>query len=149
MQASLNLMINLKLWWESSDSKVSFQWKRTLLGVNTYSKTFPEDIFVVSKKVYIKLTWGLNLIGPVLLQEPESCANENFTVAKSFSQHKRPSIILRSNFHRECNSRWCSCFFWCKMSFLLFHSKCDWFASKRNMTVLTFLIWSSWPLTHH
>jgi len=81
-------MINLKLWWESLDSKVSFQWKRTLLEVNACSKTFLQDIFVVSKKVYIKLILSQGLLRQICFKNIKVVKGKTLLFSKG--SHNQP-----------------------------------------------------------
>ena len=91
-------MINLKLWWESSDPEVFFQRKRALLEVNANSKSFPEDIFVVSKKVYIKVTSSLVLLSQVCFKKMKVNQENTLPMPKGFHKENYHQSSLMKTF---------------------------------------------------
>ena len=117
-------MINLKLWRESLDSEVSFQWRRALLEVNVDSKTFPEDIFVVSEKLYIKLTLTLVLLWPVYFKKMKVVQAKPLQLRKGFRNQ---------NDHQ---SSWVITFTW-----NVFHVDVAFFLMQHVFVVVVFKIW--------
>ena len=89
--------MNLNLWWKTPDLEVSFQWKRALVEVNAVSKSFPEDIFVVSKKVYIKMPLSLVLLWQICFREMEVVQEKTLPLPKGFhNQNDHQSSLIKT-----------------------------------------------------